>query len=274
MNVSCYFAGVVRRFSRDEWALILGGSSGIGLASAKRLAQAGMSLAIVHRDRRASLPDVEAAFDEVRRLNMGFRSFNLDALAPESQKQVLSALLSELGHRSKVRVLLHSIAWGNLKPLAPDDGPALDDEDFAHTVHAMGTSLATWTRALHQAGLFAADARVLGLSSEGSQLAWPGYAAVSAAKAALEAVSRAIAVEYARHGIRSNIVQAGVTDTPALRKLPESARLAERALRRNPLGRLTRPEDVAGAVYLLASDEAAWINGAILRVDGGEQIAG
>jgi NAD(P)-dependent dehydrogenase (short-subunit alcohol dehydrogenase family) len=75
-------------------------------------------------------------------------------------------------------------------------------------------------------------------------------------------------------GIRSNIVQAGVTDTPALRMIPGSAHLKAQARIRNPFGRLTTPEDVANAIYLLSLPESAWINGAIIRVDGGERISG
>ena len=226
---------------------------------------------------------------------------------------------SSLGPDGRVRVLLHSIAYGNLKPIvqgipeAPmpafarladalglpaaqvyeavdrlaDGGDGvfqavqpvnygagvLDDEDMARTIYSMGTSLLTWVQRIHAAGLFAADARVIGLTSEGNTVAWRGYAAVAAAKSALESVSRAIAVEFAVHGIRSNIIQPGVTDTPALRVIPGSGRMKAGARRRNPFGRLTTPEDVADVVYLLSLDEAHWINGALIRADGGEHIA-
>jgi NAD(P)-dependent dehydrogenase (short-subunit alcohol dehydrogenase family) len=158
-------------------------------------------------------------------------------------------------------------------PVYADDR-FLDDGDMARTIYAMGTSLLTWTRELHERGLFAPDARVLGMTSEGNEVAWKGYAAVAAAKVALESVSRSIAVEMAHFGIRCNIVQAGVTDTPALRAIPGSTNLKAQARTRNPFDRLTTPEDVAGEVYLLSLPEAAWINGAIIRVDGGERISG
>jgi NAD(P)-dependent dehydrogenase (short-subunit alcohol dehydrogenase family) len=150
----------------------------------------------------------------------------------------------------------------------------LEEEDMALTIHAMGTSLLGWTQALRERGLFAPDARVLGLTSEGNSVAWKGYAGVAAAKVALESVSRSIAVEMAPFGIRSNIVQAGVTDTPALRMIPGSDHLKAQARIRNPFGRLTTPEDVADVIYLLSLPESAWINGAIIRVDGGERISG
>ena len=123
------------------------------------------------------------------------------------------------------------------------------------------------------AGLFAPDARVFGMTSEGNEVAWRGYAAVSAAKTALEAVSRAIAVEFAPYGIRSNIIQAGVTDTPALRAIPGSDAMKAAARMRNPFGRLTVPEDVANIIFLLSMDEASWVNGSLIRVDGGEHVA-
>ena len=154
------------------------------------------------------------------------------------------------------------------------DDRFLEDGDVARTIYAMGTSLLTWTRKLRSRGLFAEDSRVLGMTSEGNEVAWKGYAAVAAAKVALESVSRAIAVEMAHEGVRSNIVQAGVTDTPALRAIPGSTNLKAQARTRNPFHRLTTPEDVADAVYLLSLPEAAWINGAIIRVDGGEHISG
>jgi enoyl-[acyl-carrier protein] reductase III len=262
------------RFSNQQWAVILGGSSGFGLAAAERLAAQGMSLAVLHRDRRAAMQEVDARFEALRRTGVGFVSFNADALSTETRERVLGELAAKLGSAGRVSLLLHSIAWGNLKPLAPGVGAVLEEQDFAHTISAMGTSLATWTHALYSRELFAPDARVVGLTSEGSQVAWFGYAAVSAAKASLEAITRSIALEYGPRGIRANVIQAGIAETPALQRIPGHAAIVERALRRNPLGRLTRPEDVARVVCFLASEDAAWINGAVIRVDGGEHVAG
>jgi NAD(P)-dependent dehydrogenase (short-subunit alcohol dehydrogenase family) len=138
----------------------------------------------------------------------------------------------------------------------------------------MGTSLLGWVQGIFERKLFAADARVFGLTSEGNEVAWKGYAAVAAAKVALESLARSIAVEYAPSGIRCNIVQAGITETPALAAIPGSDHMKAHALLRNPFHRLTTPRDVANVIYLLSTDEAAWINGEVLRVDGGEHISG
>jgi NAD(P)-dependent dehydrogenase (short-subunit alcohol dehydrogenase family) len=261
-------------FNADDWALVLGGSSGFGLATARALARRGMSVCIVHRDRRGAMPRIAADFDEIRSYGHGFLALNLDALSLDGQTATLDALAAALGGSGRVRVLLHSIAYGNLKPIAPRaaEAPRLEDEDLARTVHAMGTSLLSWVQAVFVRGLFAGDARVFGLTSEGNQIAWRGYAAVAAAKAALESISRSIAVELAPYGIRSNIIQAGVTDTPALRAIPGSDEMRAAAERRNPFGRLTRPEDVAEFICLMCEPGAAWVNGAIIPVDGGERI--
>ncbi len=261
------------RFERDSWALILGGSSGFGLASARALAARGMNVAIVHRDRQSVLPAFERELEAMRG-GAQVVSFNLDGLDANEQLRVLDELARRFAPRERIRLLLHSIAWGNLRPLlaASPEAPVLEEEDFARTIFAMGTSLLGWTRALVNRDLFAADARVIGLTSEGSSRVWPAYAAVSAAKATLEALSRAIAVEFAPRGIRSNVIWAGVADTPALRKIPGGSALALRKARENPLGRLTTPEDVADVVCLLCTDEARWVNGSIVRVDGGEHL--
>jgi len=266
----------------DEWALILGGSSGFGLATAHRLAEAGLNLCVVHRDRRGAMRRVEPEFEAIRAHGVSLATFNRDALDPASRAEILDAIGAELGEAGKIRVLLHSIAFGNLKLVAPEETAEpsvypdryLEEEDMARTVHAMGTSLLAWTQDVHGRGLFAPDARVFGLTSEGNTVAWKGYAAVAAAKVALESVSRSIAVEMAHFGIRSNVIQAGVTDTPALRLIPGSERLKAQALAKNPFGRLTTPRDVANVIYLLSLPEAAWVNGDIIRVDGGEHISG
>jgi NAD(P)-dependent dehydrogenase (short-subunit alcohol dehydrogenase family) len=308
-------------FSSDEWGLILGGSSGFGLATAHKLSEHGLNICVVHRDRRGAMSRIEPEFDKIKARGVTLVTFNKDALNAEQRSGILDALAGELAADGKIRVVLHSIAFGNLKligPEAPVNGDArrrlaeelhvdeaalgeaadrlftqgcdgvqglttapeyssdsfLEEEDMARTIHSMGTSLLGWTQALRERAMFAPDARVLGLTSEGNSVAWKGYAAVAAAKVALESVSRSIAVEMAQFGIRSNIVQAGVTDTPALRLIPGSGHLKAQARTRNPFGRLTTPEDVANAIYLLSLPEAAWINGDVIRVDGGEHISG
>jgi enoyl-[acyl-carrier protein] reductase I len=153
-----------------------------------------------------------------------------------------------------------------------DESQILTTDDIRITMEHMAYSLYDWTMALHQNGLFAQDARVLAYTSEGSHRAIKHYSAIAASKATLEALVRHIALELAPAGIRANCIQAGITATASMKKIPGSERIEAFTKRRNPYQRLTRPEDVADVVYLLCKDEAAWINGSIIPVDGGEHI--
>lgn len=257
---------------QKNWAIILGGSSGLGLATAKKLAKSGLNICVVHRDRKSLLPKIEAEFEQIKAEKIEFLSFNKDALKLEKRIEIISKLKEHLGENGKIKALIHSIAKGNLKPMISDENPILKNDDFHITIEAMAISLYDWVQHIFQEKLFAEDARIISFTSEGSQSVWKNYGAVSAAKAALEAITRQIALEFAPHGIRANCLQAGMTETPSFKMIPNSKILKEHALLRNPFGRMTSPEDVANVVYLLCQKEAAWINGAVIPVDGGERI--
>ena len=243
----------------------------MGLASAKKLASEGYDLCVVHRDRRTTLAEIEQEFNTLRKQGTRILTFNMDATNLEKQHEITSEIAQRFG-RQKIKVLLHSIARGNVKPMYATDEAILNRSDFALTIEAMAISLYEWTALLVARDLFAADARVLAFTSEGSAKPSPYYAAVGAAKASLEAIVRSIALEFAPLGLKANCIQAGVTDTPSFRKIPNSDLLKDEALKRNPFGRLTAPEDVANAVYLLTLPEAKWINGTVIKADGGESL--
>ena len=255
----------------NKWAVVLGGSSGLGLATAQKLASEGMHICIIHRSRRSTLTAFENAVSTMEGQGQQVIHFNMDAMNQEKRTAAIAQIQKEIG-RHNCKVLVHSIAKGNLKPLYSETNSTLSSADFAITLEAMATSLYDWTSAFAKAKLFDTHPRVIAFTSEGSSRAWPQYAAVAAAKAALESIVRGIALEFAPLGIRANCIQAGVTDTQSLRMIPGSERMKEHAQQRNPLGRLTTPEDVANAVYLLCRDEANWINGVVMAVDGGEHI--
>lgn len=256
----------------NYWALILGGSSGLGLATAKKLAKHGMNICVVHRNSRTQNAAIEQEFDEIRNEKVEFLSFNIDAFNLEKRTTVIATLKDTFGSNGRIRTLVHSVAKGNLKPMFSEEHPTLKNDDFQITINAMAISLYDWFKDIFDEKLFANDARVISFTSEGNTKAWKNYGAVSAAKVTLEAISRNIALEFAPSGIRANCVQAGVTDTPSLRMIPGSDAIKEHAMKRNPFGKLTQPEDVANAVYLLSRDEASWINGTIIKVDGGESL--
>jgi len=256
----------------NYWALILGGSSGLGLATAKKLAKHGMNICVVYRSPRIQEETILEEFKVIEQEGVQFKAFNTDAFNQQKRETVLQGLKSVLGNHQKIRIMVHSIAKGNLKPMVSDEKAELQHDDFTLTIQAMGISLYDWTKSIFEAQLFAADARILSFTSEGNSKAWQSYAAVSAAKATLEAITRNIALEFAPYGIKANCIQAGVTDTTSLRMIPGSEQIIKHTLKRNPNKRLTTPEDVANVVYLLTKDEAAWITGTVIPVDGGEHL--
>lgn len=257
---------------KNYWAVILGGSSGLGLGTAKKLAKHGMNLCIVHRDRKENLTQIHEEFERLRKSGINVISFNTDGLKEKGRNEVLDAIKESMGEYGSVRVLVHSIAKGNLKPMNPEAGNVLENADFHITIDAMAISLYDWTISLIHRNMFSASARVISFSSEGNTKAWPYYGAVSAAKATLEAITRNMAVEFADLGITANCIQAGAVDTPSFRAIPGSDKFAEIALKKNPFKRLTTPEDIGNVVYLLCKDEALWINGVVLKADGGESL--
>jgi enoyl-[acyl-carrier protein] reductase III len=259
---------------KNEWALILGGSSGLGLATAKKLARHGMNICIVYRNPRTQEDDILKEFEIIKQEEgVQFRSFNSDAFNSDKRKMIIQELKSVFGANQKIRTIVHSVAKGNLKPMVSDENIELKHDDFALTIQAMGISLYDWVKSVFEAKLFAKDSRVISFTSEGNSKAWKNYAAVSAAKVTLEAITRSIALEFAPYGIKANCIQAGVTDTESLRMIPGSDKIIEYTLKRNPNRRLTTPEDVANAVYLLTKEEASWITGTVIPVDGGEHLS-
>lgn len=257
---------------KNEWAIILGGSSGLGLATAKKLAKHGLNICIVHRNSRSQQADINVEFEKIKEEKVAFLSFNVDAIQPQKRTKVIDELQESLGENGKIKVLVHSIAKGNVKPMIAVNEAVLQNDDFQITLNAMAVSLYDWFKALFKERLFSQDARIISFTSEGSTKAWQHYAAVSAAKSTLEAITRNIALEFAPFGIKANCVQAGVTNTASLNRIPNSDVMKKHTIERNPFKRLTTPEDVANAVYLLCKDEASWINGTVIKVDGGESL--
>jgi enoyl-[acyl-carrier protein] reductase III len=258
-----------KQFS-GNWAIILGGSSGFGLAAVEKLARHGMNIAVLYRETAAAERALKENLSQLAATNqITIQPHNINALDNATRIKFIENFGADKKH--SVKLLLHSIARGNLKPLVIEENTEpLTQEDIQLTTYAMATSLLDWTKDILAADLFHADGRIIGLTSEGSAKYWEGYAAVSIAKASLESLTTYMAVELTKYGLKTNLIQAGITATPSLKRIPDSERLIQHALARNPSGRITKPEDVANVIYLLCTDEAAWINGTVIHVDGGE----
>jgi NAD(P)-dependent dehydrogenase (short-subunit alcohol dehydrogenase family) len=260
------------------WGLILGASSGFGEATCLALAQRGLNIFGVHLDRRATLGNVERIVDELRGMGRDAVFFNVNAADAEKRHEVLdqmSRLLAERGEPQAVTVLLHSLAFGALRPyITEDPKDAISQSQIEMTLDVMANSLVYWTQDLVRRKLMGPGGKIFAMTSSGGSHVWPTYGAVSAAKAALESHIRQLAFELAPLRITANSIRAGVTDTPALRKIPGNENLIKGATARNPSGRLTTPVDVGAAIAALCAPGTHWITGNVIGVDGGEDLTG
>src|SRR6266498_1344643 len=256
-----------------KWALILGASSGFGEGAARALAQAGYDIVGVHLDRKAGLEHVAEIRRDIEKLGGpgGGRKtqyFNINAADEEKRNEVLDELAKQ---KLNIAVLLHSLAFGTLKPYIGDD--VLNKANIDMTLDVMAHSLVYWAQGVVQRGLMGKGGRIFSMTSSGSTRVFATYGAVSAAKAALESHTRQLALELAPLGIAVNALRGGVTDTPALRKIPGNEKLIEIATQRNPHHRLTTPADLGGAIVALSQPGADWITGNVINVDGGEEVS-
>jgi enoyl-[acyl-carrier protein] reductase III len=263
------------RFKPNEWAVVLGASSGFGGAAAVELARAGMNIFGVHLDRQATMPAVQHVIKEIKHTGHEAVFFNINAADGIKRSEILDEIVERFEKHPAftVKVLIHSLAFGTLKPfIAKKADDTVSQAQMEMTIDVMANSLVYWTQGLFQRNLLKKGGRIFAMTSSGGHSALPSYGAVSAAKAALESHIRQLAMELGPHGITANAVMAGVTDTPALRKIPGATDMLRIAKAKNPFGRLTTPEDVAKAIVLLADEGASWISGNVVGVDGAEDI--
>jgi NAD(P)-dependent dehydrogenase (short-subunit alcohol dehydrogenase family) len=283
------------------WVLILGSSSGFGAACSKALAADGFNVFGVHLDRAGAMPRVNALIDEIAATGARVKFWNKNIARDEVRLEVIAGIAEALtgwppgldglnladennrdaaltrlaealaGHAGAIRGMLHSVAFGSLQPFVSDDlKKQTTRKQMDMTLDVMANSLVYWVQDLARTRLIDRGSKIFSMTSAGSHRAWHGYGPVSAAKAALEAHTRQLALELGPRGVSVNCFEAGVTDTPALRIIPGSDLLKEEALRRNPGKRLTTPEDIAATFVALMNSNVHWINGTIIKVDGGE----
>lgn len=270
--------GTLGNSTHNDWALILGASSGFGGATALELARHGFHIFGVHLDRKATMENVERIIQQIKEQGRKAVFFNINASDPDKRAGALDRMQEEVknsGADSQIRVLLHSLAFGTLRRFVSDDPKeAITRAQMDMTLDVMAHSLVYWTQGLVFRNLMRTGGRIFAMTSSGGHRVWHSYGPVSAAKAALESHCRQLALELAPKGITVNAIQAGVTDTPALRKIPGNEEMIEIAKARNPMGRLTTPQDVAKAIAILSHPENNWMTGNVIRVDGGEDIVG
>ena len=260
---------------KKYYALILGASSGFGKAIALALAKDGVNIIGVHLDRATTMPDVEKLISDIKATGAEAHFFNANAADEKNRGEIIQhieKLLSE-NEGSTVRILVHSLAFGTLKPfISENPADQVNQKQIEMTLNVMANSLIYWTQDIINKKLMVRGGKIYGMTSSGGQRQIEFYGAVSAAKACLESYIRQLAMELGSMGISANSIRAGVTATPALSKIPKSQNIIDNAIQRNPEHRLTTPEEIALFIVDNYKQDSHWMTGNVINLDGGESV--
>lgn len=243
---------------RDRVAIVTGAGSGIGRAIAIRLAEEGVRVAIADINE-------SAARDVAASIGGSAIPIPTDVTDPESVR----AAIERTAALGPLDILVNNAGWDKAEPFVQSS------EDTWHRIIAINLlGPMHCTRAVLPGMIERGAGRIVSISSDAGRVGSTGEAVYSAAKAGIIGFSKTIAREVARHRINVNVVCPGPTDTPLLEQVAAgNPRLVEALARAIPFGRLGQPDDIAGAVAFLASDDAAFITGQTLSVSGGLTMA-
>jgi NAD(P)-dependent dehydrogenase (short-subunit alcohol dehydrogenase family) len=246
----------------SEVAIVTGGASGLGLASASRLAEQGMTVVLVDIDEDKA----RAALDKLA--GEGHRVHRCDISVED---QVIDLFRSVREAMGPVRVVVNCagliVFESETRPTIT--GTTLKDWNRTFDVNAAGAFLVTREMMRMQERERVADARIIHISSSGAQLGgYRGSSAYFASKGAVLSLTKAAAREAAESGMTVNAIAPGMVDTPMLRLAVPVGKEGP-ALERVPLARLGKPDDIAAAVAYLASRDAGYVTGSVIDVNGG-----
>src|SRR5215207_3312031 len=241
-------------------AFVTGGGTGITGGVARALAEAGARVALVSR----KIQHLEPAAEVIRAAGGEALAFAADVRGYEDVERAVAATVERYG---KLDIVVNGAAGNFLcsaEELSPNGFGTVVDIDLKGTFNVCRAAFAE----LKKGG-----GSILNISATLHYLGTPMQLHVSAAKAGVDALTRNLAVEWGRHGIRTNAVAPGpIEDTEGMKRLLPPA-LKEKLKGRIPLGRFGRIADIERASVFLCSDAAGFINGAVIAVDGGQWLA-
>lgn len=245
-------------------ALVTGASRGIGAATARRLAQHGAAVAVNYVKSEGAARQIVAEIEGAGGRALAVQGDAGDAAAVA---RMLDETRDKLGPIDTLVLNAVSVTDFVVKPFM-----ALEWEQTAHMV--LGELRGVWIPAKLALPSMIERRRgcIIIISSGLSRYAQPGFSAHSAGKAAVDALARSLAVELGSSGIRVNVIAPGLTQTDASAAAWGAGGIGEAVVRQTPLGRLGIPEDIAGPIALLASDDAGFVTGAYVPVSGGLQM--
>lgn len=242
---------------KNKIAIVTGGNSGLGYATAKKLCDNGIKTFIIGRNKEKT----EAACAEIG-TNAIPIIFDLNNLLG------IPAIISEISENGNIDILVNN-AGINAKKEFID----VTDEDFEAIIHTNIKSMFSVSREVVKIMKNHGGGTIVNISSMASQYGIPKVIAYTASKGAIEAMTRAMAVELAAYNIRVNCVAPGFIKTNMSAKaLDSDPERKNKVLGRTPLGYLGEPSDIADAVYYFASNESKYVTGTVLPVDGGNSI--
>jgi NAD(P)-dependent dehydrogenase (short-subunit alcohol dehydrogenase family) len=250
--------------SPESGVVVTGGGSGIGQATALALAEVGRAVAIWDRDGAKARATAGRCRDEFGVRAVGIK---VDVTRTATLKAAVKRSLTELG---SIGGLVHAAGIGGAVPVT-----LIDDASWDEVLDVNLRAAATITKELHTC-LVAANpgSAIVYISSIEGWVGNPFLPAYCASKAGLLGLTRSACALLGPDGIRVNSVCPGAVDTPLIAPLLEIPGVREQLITRTPLGRLAQPGDIASVVRFLLSDEAAYITGASLVVDGGMTAVG
>lgn len=243
---------------KDKVAIVTGGSRGIGRAIVARLAAEGAKVAVVATSEQSAGLGVEAA----QAAGGEAAAYAADVRDSARAKEVVGQVVE---------------AWGGVDVLVNNAGVTRDqllmrmsDEDIDTVIDTNLKAALTWTRAVAKPMMKKRNGSVINISSIVGLVGSPGQSNYAAAKAGLFGVTRSLAAELGARGVRVNAIAPGFIQTDMTKELGED--LVSASLEKIPLARLGDPDDIARGVAFLASDEAAYVTGTTLVIDGGMSL--
>jgi len=244
---------------KDRIAIVTGGASGMGFAIASKFASEGAKVVIID----IAGDKAEEAAQKIRSEGREVIAFQGDVTSRERIQEIVSNVLEKYG---KIDILVNNVGIYRGKPFWEEP---LDIWELLFKVNVLGIVIPSQIIVPHM--IERKNGVIINISSKAAIVGEPGHAAYTASKGAVLSLTRAMAVELAPYNIRVNAICPGPTETPLLFAVTdekERKRMASRCI----LGRLAKPEDIAGAALYLASDEASYVTGQALIVDGGMSI--